>query len=284
HGDPLPDFIAENYSQISEGQVHLYQTYTDVKGFVFENDDFAAPVVVNTSSFYIAKHEVSNKEYNEFLEELRLNGRMEEYKAFCIDSSAWLNAVAYSSGFIKHYHRHQAYQDHPVLNVPFDGAQAYCSWLSEKVNMATQGKPKAKFTLPSREQWIRAARGDQHKRLYTWEGKENNQSNEHCNYSKKNEGGESSNEHTKSEGRTVVVGTMNRLKSSVSVTKPVKSYAPNEFGLYNMNGNVAEMITEEGMALGGSWASNRNEVSLNSQMEYNKANPFVGFRPVLILD
>ncbi|MEM7163209.1 MAG: hypothetical protein AAF487_12300, partial [Bacteroidota bacterium] len=46
HGDPLPDFIAENYSQISEGQVHLYQTYTDVKGFVFENDDFAAPVVV----------------------------------------------------------------------------------------------------------------------------------------------------------------------------------------------------------------------------------------------
>ena len=38
---------------------------------------------------------------------------------------------------------------------------------------------------------------------------------------------------------------------------PASSYFPNDFGLYNTSGNVAEMLFEEGLAIGGGWRSDR---------------------------
>jgi formylglycine-generating enzyme len=35
----------------------------------------------------------------------------------------------------------------------------------------------------------------------------------------------------------------------------VYSYIPNEFGIYNMSGNVPEMLEEKGKCKGGSWAT-----------------------------
>ena len=50
---------------------------------------------------------------------------------------------------------------------------------------------------------------------------------------------------------------------NADITAPVASYFPNDFGLYCMNGNVAEWLQEPDMAAGGSWrdvcADIRNE-------------------------
>lgn len=51
-------------------------------------------------------------------------------------------------------------ESHPVVNVSWHDALAYCRWLSEKT-----GK---KISLPSEAQWEKAARGDKDKREYPW--------------------------------------------------------------------------------------------------------------------
>jgi toxoflavin biosynthesis protein ToxD len=50
--------------------------------------------------------------------------------------------------------------NHPVVNVDWSDAYAYCQWLSEAT-----GKP---IGLPSEAEWEKAARGDQDRRNYPW--------------------------------------------------------------------------------------------------------------------
>jgi formylglycine-generating enzyme required for sulfatase activity len=65
------------------------------------------------------------------------------------------------------------------------------------------------------------------------------------------------------------------------ITAPVKSYYKSRYGLYNMNGNVAEMVAEKGVAMGGSWKSPGYDVRNESSVQYNGACTTVGFRPIL---
>jgi formylglycine-generating enzyme required for sulfatase activity len=51
-------------------------------------------------------------------------------------------------------------ENHPVVNVSWDDAIAYCLWLSEKIE-----KP---IGLPSEAEWEKAARGDKDRRAYSW--------------------------------------------------------------------------------------------------------------------
>jgi formylglycine-generating enzyme required for sulfatase activity len=68
------------------------------------------------------------------------------------------------------------------------------------------------------------------------------------------------------------------------VTAPVKSYWPNAFGVYNLNGNVAEMIAEKGIALGGSWRDTGYDVRSSSETTYKEPSPSIGFRMVLTVE
>jgi formylglycine-generating enzyme required for sulfatase activity len=51
-------------------------------------------------------------------------------------------------------------ENHPVVNVSWRDAMAYCKWLGEKIQKTVN--------LPSEAQWEKAARGDQDKRSYPW--------------------------------------------------------------------------------------------------------------------
>jgi formylglycine-generating enzyme required for sulfatase activity len=67
---------------------------------------------------------------------------------------------------------------------------------------------------------------------------------------------------------------------SADITSPVKSYFPNKIGVYNLIGNVAEMISEEGIAKGGSWINKPEEVSVTEDFHYTKPSDWLGFRCV----
>jgi formylglycine-generating enzyme required for sulfatase activity len=64
---------------------------------------------------------------------------------------------------------------------------------------------------------------------------------------------------------------------------PVHSYDPNPYGLYNMNGNIAEMVTDSSIAVGGCWNSPGYDVRNESVMPFDKPSIFVGFRPVVFV-
>jgi len=51
-------------------------------------------------------------------------------------------------------------ENHPVVNVSWRDAQAYCVWLSKKIQKLAR--------LPTEAEWEKAARGDQDQRAYSW--------------------------------------------------------------------------------------------------------------------
>ena len=62
-------------------------------------------------------------------------------------------------------------------------------------------------------------------------------------------------------------------------TAPGISYPPNDWGIYNLIGNVTELIAEEGITKGGSWVS---PVSTTWQSDFKDDSPnaHTGFRCV----
>jgi formylglycine-generating enzyme required for sulfatase activity len=102
---------------------------------------------VYLDAYYVDKYEVTNAQYVEFLNTM---GNQEE------DGFTWLDAESPS------VHIHQngvwqvdaGYEDHPVVEVTWYGAQAYCQW---------QG-----MRLPTEAEWEKAARGSSDTRMYPW--------------------------------------------------------------------------------------------------------------------
>lgn len=68
----------------------------------------------------------------------------------------------------------------------------------------------------------------------------------------------------------------------IEITCPVKFYDKNAFGLYNVCGNVAEMIDVEGIAMGGGWEDTGYNVRVESEIKFEKSSKNIGFRPVMV--
>ena len=283
----IQSLLKDKYAWVDSGDVLLNRAPLKIRGFELGNGQNNS-TVKQVSAFYISKYEVTNFEYMEFLNAIKKEGKMELYESVTVDSTGWINNVSYASRYVEYYHKHPAYNNYPVVNVSYKGAKAYCEWLGGKISSTLESGQSVSFRLPTREEWwIRAARADNHHYAYCWgeSGIYKKNGEKKCNFKEYNsEEIKTEAKHNVQGKKRVVVGTMNRLRSNVSVTKQVQSFDANSFGLYNMNGNVAEMIDERNVALGGSWGSFEDEVTLDSDLEYKASSPFVGFRPVMIVN
>lgn len=73
--------------------------------------------------------------------------------------------------------------------------------------------------------------------------------------------------------------TISRGKDGSYYPARVDAYFPNDYGMYNMAGNVSEMLAEKGKAKGGSWISSQFQIQINAPTQvYYRANPTLGFR------
>jgi len=215
-----------------------------------------------SSNLYAGKYEVSNWLYRQFLNDLKATNRVEDFKIAQIDSLGWRLATSYNEPLVELYHRHPAYDDYPVVNISYEGANLFCTWLTEKYNSLPGRKFNSiKFFLPTEQEWISAARGKTGNAVYaTGNSLKNKKGIPTANYI-----------------RTDIRDTTNAYDGAV-FTAAVKAYWENDFGIYNMSGNVAEMISDKGVTKGGGFKDKDGDLKIDAKGSYQKPGPDIGFR------
>ena len=212
-------------------------------------------------TFYMASTEITNGQYRAFLKDLKAQGLEADVQRFQVQEQAWEEIDGYNEPLAKNYFKHPSYDEYPVVNVTYEAAQRYCEWLEDKYNALLEGI-QVKVRLPQKSEWIYAAKGGREIAPFPWGG-----------FYVKNAKGCYLANFNPEEGYAEDGGFY---------TVKADAYFPNDYGLYNMSGNVAEMTSENGIAMGGSWMTeDYNQIRTDSEASYNKAQPSIGFRPVL---
>jgi sulfatase modifying factor 1 len=203
----------------------------------------------------------------EFLNSLKQSNKTNLLAIAQIDTLKWTDKLTYNEPYVHYYHSHPAYQSYPLVNISYEGATLFCEWLTEHYNVDPKRKfKKVLFRLPSEKEWIQAAQAGDSSAIYPWEGNALRNKNGQVLYNFKRQ----------------LKDTMwvdGKYLENADVTTPVQSYWKNNFGLYNMGGNVAEMINEKGIVKGGSWRDDSEYLKIDTKYKYDgNAQVSVGFR------
>ena len=102
--------------------------------------------------------------------------------------------------------------DHPVVQISYYDALAYADW--------------KEMSLPTEAQWEYAARGGHEQQMFTWGNTPIDNTNPQIN---------------------IWQGSFpynNTLNDGYEATSPVTAFPPNDYGLYDMSGNVWEWVTD----------------------------------------
>ncbi len=179
------------------------------------------------------------------------------------DTTVWANDFenSYSLPYIKNYFSHPAYNAHPVVGVSWEQAKAFCAWRTDYLNSSLRksGQEVLEYRLPTEAEWEYAARGGNKDARFPWKGAYVD-TEKGCYYAnfKPQEG--------------------NYTKDGSLITQKVASYPANDYGLYDMAGNVAEWTST-------TWsASSYNEMNdLNPQYKVNthEEDPYISKRMVV---
>ncbi len=230
------------------------------------------------SGSWIQKTEVTNGDFLQFLEELKDSGKTESYHAFYPDTLGWAKGQPGSKPYVSYYFTYPGFSNYPLVNITYDAALAYCNWLNLKYEQLDK-KPfgNVAFRLPTHKEWMEAASsGKKDGRTYPWNGLylKNNRGQRLCNYRHESDSAFAQNAGEKN-------AKLQELKGFTTISSPVNSFFPNDLGLYNVSGNVAEMVSEFGIAAGGSYLDYGYQVRIQSTKTYTISAPDIGFRVLM---
>jgi formylglycine-generating enzyme required for sulfatase activity len=244
---------------------------------------FAPPGAVQINDTLFADiTEVSNIDWLTYTEETKklYGANSGEYKITLPDTLVWRQKLALSESYVDYYFRHPAYHDYPVVGVSREQALNYCRWRTERVHAwleIQEGKRKAEdlckpytgafrfeYRLPTKQEWEGMA-------IIGPDPKEKEK------YTKK----KGTNLYKLYEPQHISMAT--ELVDNDQLAAPVKSYLPNSLGMYNLIGNVCEMVMEKGISKGGSWRHDPNLVNVWKDDHYDAPNSWTGFRCICIL-
>ena len=142
------------------------------------------------------------------------------------DTTAWVNDFenAYNEPYVRMYFSHGGYNDYPVVGVSWEQANAFANWRTDylKRSLGKEGVYVEPYRLPTEAEWEYAARAGIDENMYPWDGDLTMSDDKGCFYAnfKAMEG--------------------NYVKDGQLISSRVGTYAPDDFGLYDMAGNVSE--------------------------------------------
>ena len=142
------------------------------------------------------------------------------------DTLVWVRDFAYSYNepMAISYFSHPAYGEYPLVGVNWKQATAFCQWRTHIFNAYLESKkrsPVPEFRLPTEAQWEYAARGGKSQAQFPWGGP----------YLRNKKGCILAN---------FKPGRGNYAEDGALYTVKADMYFPNDYGLFNMAGNVAE--------------------------------------------
>ena len=142
------------------------------------------------------------------------------------DTLVWIRDFTYSYNepMTRQYYNHPKYDDYPVVGINWHQANAFCNWRTRWLNRywEAQDMPITEYwRLPTEYEWEYAARGGRDNNMYPWGGP----------YTRNSKGCLLAN-FKPNRGNYMSDGGLYPVRGD--------SYFPNDYGLYNMAGNVAE--------------------------------------------
>lgn len=214
------------------------------------------------------------------------------------DTTVWVNDFENSNNepYVRMYFTHGGYDEYPVVGVSWDQANAYCNWRTDflRRSLGKDGVNIEPFRLPTEAEWEYAARAGINENKYPWDGNLTMSEDRGCFYAnfKPMDG--------------------NYVKDGHIITSKVGTYSPNDYGLYDMAGNVSEWtstaytetidnltadinpeykysaspndpyLKTRKIVRGGSWKDIAHNIRADIRMwEYqNEQRSFIGFRCV----
>ncbi|MBY0425509.1 MAG: gliding motility lipoprotein GldJ, partial [Cytophagales bacterium] len=216
---------------------------------------------VTVASFYMDETEIGNIHWLEYLFYVQRDSSEEAYKKALPDTLVWRSQLAFNDPYVDHYFRYPGFRYFPVVGINWLQANDYCKWRTEVVNkkLATDagvevpedggriplesGVVLPDYRLPTEAEWEYAAmaligntwldENQTQKRLYPWDG-----------HALRNPYGQAMGTFLANfkRGRGDYAGIAGKLNDGAMITDYIYSYPPNDYGLYNMAGNVSEWV------------------------------------------
>ncbi len=142
------------------------------------------------------------------------------------DTLCWIRDFTYSYNepWTTRYFWHPGFDEYPLVGITWKQARAFCNWRTKIQNDYLAGKKQSglmEYRLPTETEWEYAARGGKKFSMYPW-----------GNYYIRDQEGVFLANFKPLRGNYVEDGGL--------ATMRVGSYDPNDYGLYDMSGNVAE--------------------------------------------
>ncbi|MFT5834103.1 MAG: hypothetical protein ACI97N_001737 [Cognaticolwellia sp.] len=255
--------------------VKIYFGQTDAHSHDYPNlnlKEIQKGFLLIRDNIWAGETELKVADYDLFLMDLVKN-RDFETLAFCktekTDWESFLDEKEKASSDEKLFHHgHPDDANMPIQNISYEAAVAYSEWLTEVYNQSTYKKKKFQkvvFRLPTESEWELAAKGGLNAD-YPWgDG-----------FYKNSKGCYLSNTDVANE--TTCETCAKASNDGGFFTVPADSYFPNNFGLYNVTGNVAEMIATKNIAKGGSWNDSPLNATTISKQNYTTPSPKIGVR------
>ena len=229
---------------------------------------------IKKHALYAASTETTNELYGQFLMDLLKQKEYELLEICKSDKVDWTSLLPhkYKNLTEKEYSRngHPDSPQAPVVNISYKAAKKYCEWLTMVYNGYEKKKKHMKviFRLPTEKEWTDAAKAGKQKARYPWGGF----------YHKNSKGCFLANFESSEEEPCHDCAIVSLDNDGGFFLVNASAYFPNDYGLYGISGNAAEIVEGGKFVVGGSWQDKPSDCTIDSKKPYSAPSPSIGFR------